>query len=480
MPVLDGWRALSLSRQFLIASSFAILLAMIVVSAWLSSRIESAVSQNSAVDAALYVEAVIGERIQGLADKPEFDPAVQRDLEQLVLKTPLGRRIVSFKVWIKGGRIIYASTPEHVGSTFPTTSNLREAWQGRVKFDMDALHEAENEVERGLNLPLLEIYVPVRRRYGGDVIAVLEFYEDATGLVADVNQAKLQSWLLLSIIGSAVVGALYGMARRASQTIDRQQAALNDRISDLSSLLAQNLSLRERVEAASRRAAVLNERYMRRIGSDLHDGPAQLISLALLRLDSLRVGNAAAPVPGRPPQDAEAEKTRIRQALESALKDIRVMSLGLSVPELDNFTLSQTIAESVRAHEHRTQSRVELVLERLPAQVADREAKIAIYRLVQEGLNNANKHAPGARVRVLAGSAADGRILVEITDDGPGFDVMAGGNGDRLGLIGMRERLETIGGSLAIISTPGHGTRLSARLPVGDEACISSGELHAQ
>lgn len=455
----DYWRSLGLSQQFLIASAAATIAAMSILGAWLSQRIEGAVSQYAALDAALYVEAVIGERIQGISDAVS-DPATQRQLEGLVLETPLGRRVVSFKVWGPGGRVLYASTPTHVGKTYPPTPHLLQAWGGKVVFQFDDLNDSEDELERSLKIPLLEIYVPVRKRFGGEIVTVVEFYEDATVLVADIQRAKRDAWLLLAALGSMVVAALYGMARSASRTIDRQNAALTDRISDLSRLLAENSELQQRIEAASRRAGALNERYLRRIGSDLHDGPAQLITLALFRLDAME------PVVGEQRlETAATDRANIRLALEQALKEIRQLSAGLSVPEVDNIDLAETITAAVRAYEHRTAARVHLDLAALPG-CGLREIKVALYRFVQEGLSNAWQHASGATVAVKAYCPSDGMLGVEIADDGPGFELGPTGSSDRLGIVGMRERIEGVGGVLEIASGPGKGTRLLARIPI--------------
>jgi signal transduction histidine kinase len=146
------------------------------------------------------------------------------------------------------------------------------------------------------------------------------------------------------------------------------------------------------------------------------------------------------------------------------LKEIRQISLGLSVPELDHATLAETIRETVRAHEGYAERRVRQSIAHLPARV-DPEIKLAAYRFLQEGLNNASRHASGAAVEVRAGTAPDGSISLEIADEGPGFDITDMQRSDRLGLLGMRERLEALGGSLEIVSAKGKGTRLAARLP---------------
>ena len=85
------------------------------------------------------------------------------------------------------------------------------------------------------------------------------------------------------------MGALFSIVRDGSKTIDQQRVFLTERVAQLSDLLQQNEVLRQRVERAARSATEGTERLMRQVGSDLHDGPAQLIALALLRLDSLKL-----------------------------------------------------------------------------------------------------------------------------------------------------------------------------------------------
>jgi signal transduction histidine kinase len=97
------------------------------------------------------------------------------------------------------------------------------------------------------------------------------------------------------------------------------------------------------------------------------------------------------------------------------------------------------------------------------------EMRISLYRFVQEALTNVAKHANARRVRVSA-DGEPGEVRISVTDDGQGFDVpsrlMAVGDSPGIGLLDMRERLELLGGELEIISQPGQGTRLVARVPI--------------
>ena len=115
------------------------------------------------------------------------------------------------------------------------------------------------------------------------------------------------------------------------------------------------------------------------------------------------------------------------------------------------------------------------------------EVETALYRVAQEALTNAKKHARAKKACVVLarrGGSPGGRVRLEVKDWGRGFDVRAanGGNGpgERVGLSGMRERVALLGGELEIASRPGGGTRISAEVPLSgahrSEPPIASGE----
>jgi signal transduction histidine kinase len=142
---------------------------------------------------------------------------------------------------------------------------------------------------------------------------------------------------------------------------------------------------------------------------------------------------------------------------------MRAISTGLGLPQLANLSLHETVIRAVRAHERRTGSQVELELTAGPEQAA-LPVKITIYRVIQEALNNAYRHAEGANQQVKM--FLDGDLLaVEVSDQGPGFVVQPSAALDgHLGLAGMRERVESLGGYFSVKSEIGKGTRVMARL----------------
>jgi signal transduction histidine kinase len=155
----------------------------------------------------------------------------------------------------------------------------------------------------------------------------------------------------------------------------------------------------------------------------------------------------------------------VQTSLRHALQEIRAISAGLGVPAFDSLDLADVVARAVRAHERRTGTQVAVSTGHLPAP-APLPVAITVYRLLQEALTNAYRHARGQGQQVRV-TCADGQLTLEVADTGPGFDpAQAAANDEHLGLMGMRERVESLGGTFRVDSQPGHGTRVVARLPI--------------
>jgi signal transduction histidine kinase len=422
---------------------------MLVIGLWVTRQIEDGVTRNTAAATALYIDSVIAPLLQNVTD---LSPGARRALDETLSQGALGSRLVSFKIWLEGGLIAYSSEPSLIGKRFSPSRNLREAWSGHVSAEFNDLDKEESELERAKGVPLLEVYSPIREPWSGKVVAVIEFYEIAHDLEDTLQQVRLRSWFVVAAVTLCMIGLLCGIVFRGSRLIRDQRRALEERVADLSRLLGQNEDLRRRVQGASGRAAALNERYLKRVSADLHDGPAQLLALASLRLDSAPVASAGTA------QTNELEA--IRAFLDEAMREIRNICRGLTLPQLEVLKLPELLKSVVVAHEQRTGTNVALSVPHEAPPLTQSE-KICIYRFVQEALANAFRHAGGVGQAVVA-DVANGLISLSVSDQGPGFDVGRGA-GEGLGIAGLRERVESLGGEFAIESSPS-GTRLTMRL----------------
>jgi len=447
------WNRLTLARQFIFAGSAVLIVGMGVLGIWVSGQIEAGVIRNSAAATALYVDSVIAPLLPNFHGSNVLSEGAQRALDETLSQGALGRQLASFKIWLPGGLVAYSSESALSGRRFQVTRILQEAWNGHVSAEFNDLSEEENETERAFGVPLLEVYSPIREPWSGKVVAVAEFYEIATELQTSLVDARIKSWLVVAGVTLCMMGLLSGIVLRGSRVIAEQRRSLEERVRELSQLLAQNVELRRRVQAASGRSTALNERYLRRIGAELHDGPAQLLALA-----SLRLGSATLTAGSR--EGTRREVGAVRSILDDAMREIRDISRGLTLPQIEGMTLSELITAAVAAHERRRGTPVP-VSGRAPDRPLGQSEKICVYRFLQEGLNNASRHAPGAPQRIEVVSS-DGELSVAVIDAGPGFN-QERKSATGLGLAGLRERVDSLGGDFAVETSAG-GTRLSMKL----------------
>lgn len=454
---------LGLLQRFALVGSVVSLIGMLVIGGLVSRSIETGVVRNSAISSAVYMESFIAPLSQPLAEARQLSPEAITHMRDLLERAPLSERVWSVKIWRADGFVAFSSDPGLIGQTFTPSTELEAALKGQLSASFDQLEDAESANERRSGVPLLEVYNPIHSILTGEVIAVAEFYLVATELEADIWAARAKAWAMVAAVTGVTFAALFGIVQAGSRTIATQTSALASRLAELAQISAQNEALRARVQEAAMRVSETTERQMRRISAELHDGPAQALALASLRLDALmrRAGLSA--------EDAEAQA--LREALDEALADVRDLCRGLTLPDLRGSTVAQVLDRAIGAQERRTGMAVirDTAQGNWPDVPASHPILICLYRFVQEGLMNSFRHARGTEVRV--GCTLDGgRLTVMVSDAGPGFDpagqVEPNSAGTGLGLSGLRERVESIGGSFSMATAPGQGVRLLLELPV--------------
>lgn len=440
----------NLVRSFLIASVVVLGLGMGTIGLWVSERIKETASENAAAVAALYVDGVIAPLAQSLRNGAALDEGTRKLLDERLSRGLMNRELHAFKVWLPNGTVAYASNHDLIGQTFELNAGLAAAAAGKVHTEFDQLADVENAAERSDKIPLLEIYSPIRDAETGDVIAIVEFYDAAAELKEELKQARLESWLVVGLTTAAMLVLLSGVIFRGGRLIDQQRGRLRDQIGSLSALLDQNEGLRQRVDQANRQTATLNERHLRRISADIHDGPVQHLAFASLRLKPA-TKRLSAP-----------DRVSIGRAVDDAIRELRLISRGLTLPELQGLSVVEIVRHAVKAYQSRSGHEVTL---EYPAAIADlaQAEKICLYRFIQEALNNADQHAGGVGLHVGL-EAQDDSMIARVQDTGAGFDPARYSEG--LGLSGLRERLVGLGGTLHVESAPGRGTILTATLPV--------------
>jgi len=200
-----------------------------------------------------------------------------------------------------------------------------------------------------------------------------------------------------------------------------------------------------------------------RIARELHDGISQQLAVVALELDALQSR--------LPDSDRQhrAEVAVLAQGVRTIAADLHQVTRGLHPARLEHLGL----VPAVRALAHDMEQhklRIDVIESDWPGSLPSVVA-LSLYRVAQEALHNAAKYSRADTVSVVF-RGEEGALTLTIADPGVGFDLHGAGSPAGLGIVSMRQRLRTIGGSLTITSAPGQGTRVQARLPRRAERTI--------
>ncbi|KUL92765.1 hypothetical protein DK26_27590 [Bosea sp. WAO] len=239
-----------------------------------------------------------------------------------------------------------------------------------------------------------------------------------------------------------------------------QQDLLETNLARAAALAKRNNALRRAADRARLNASALNETYLASIGADIHDGPIQILSLMMLKLPR------ATDQDGHSGELARTIRQNLEPLIQKTLAELRNLSAGLVLPELEHLSPAETIDLAVTRHEEHTGTRVARDLVNLPKHTP-RAIRVCAYRVIQEALNNSYKHAGGRGQRVTA--RLEGKMLeIAVADSGLASSSQLhrpAGSG-KLGLRGMESRIKALRGSLAIVRLQNGGTEIRASLPL--------------
>ncbi|REF00436.1 sensor histidine kinase [Thermomonospora umbrina] len=248
------------------------------------------------------------------------------------------------------------------------------------------------------------------------------------------------------------IGRLTLVPRAGSRLSDADQRLLADVVRQAAAA-ARATEATEELQRARERLVTGIEEERRRLRRDLHDGLGPALAAAALKIETAR--NLAV----RDPEAADGTLVDVRGDLRTVLGDVRRLVHDLRPPALDQFGLEGAVrrqAEQFTGGGLRVSVEVRGELAELPA-----APEVAAYRIVAEALSNTARHAGARRCEVRLAAAADG-LEVEVVDDGAG---VAAGAGMGVGLVGMRERAEELGGRCTVSARNGGGTRVHAVIP---------------
>ncbi len=223
-------------------------------------------------------------------------------------------------------------------------------------------------------------------------------------------------------------------------------------------LLRKSLAMQAEVRRMARRIILAQEEERKRISRELHDVIGPTLTGINLRLAALKLQSTD-------PEKLEKHITDAQKLVTESLETVNRFARDLRPALLDDLGLVPALHAFLKGFMRETGIRSQLVAPRSIERVGS-HFKTALYRVVLEALANVDRHANASQVRVDLQNS-EGGLVLEVVDDGEGFHPKkpAADNRKRLGLVGMRERVEMLGGAWSLTSRPGQGTTIRVTFP---------------
>jgi signal transduction histidine kinase len=426
---------------------FPVALAALVV-AVIVAVAGSVVSQRIAGSEAVHDVAVLTD---DLADSvvtpaltnamPQDSAAARRVLDPLVRHWLQNGSMVRVKVWTPAGMVLYSDEPKLIGETFALEPGARAALLSpRTDADISDLRLPENRFERG-DGKLLEVYRPVWTPDGQPLLFETYFKYNV------VSQRSHQLWRAFGgVMLSSLLALIILLSGVGWLSLVRSRRARAER------------------EQLMERALAASEEERRRIAATLHDGVVQ----QLVAASFLAAGQAQ-----RAAADGDESQAGSLQSVAATVRDsvagLRSLLVDIYPPSLRSAGLASALhdlASGASGHGAAVTADVDAGV----AEAAPEKQQEVMFRIAQEALRNALRHAGAGHITLRLTAGQDGAAMLEIADDGRGFGARgsgargSGGQGaageGHFGLRLMTDAAIHGGGELALLSSPGAGTRI--------------------
>jgi len=266
-----------------------------------------------------------------------------------------------------------------------------------------------------------------------------------------VVQAGFGAMVCVPLMARGQVVGVLSLAFRGDRSLSARELGLLEAVGAGVGIAVENARLNQQ----ARRVAVLEERE--RIGMDLHDGIIQSIYAVGLTLDSTRVLIPSAP------QEAGDRMRQSIEGLNKIIRDIRSYILDLKPTRIRSADLAENLHRLTREFKANSLVEVELQAEEEALALIQTVQATALFHIAQEALANVLKHAQATRVWVSVRRSED-QVLMQVIDNGHGFDLAETPEMLAHGLTNMAERARLVGGEWDVVSGPGQGTTITVRL----------------
>jgi signal transduction histidine kinase len=416
-------------RRILIQLAVAAVAVLAVVGI-AGSIVSRRTAENQAVhDAAVMADLVADSVVQpAITEAMATDPAAARaGLDELVRTRVLSHSLVRVKLWTPAGRIVYSDEPRLIGVSFALDDGARQVFsEPQTRAEISDLSRPENEFEKGYG-KLLEVYRPVWTPSGKPLLFETYYRYDTVSeragqLWRGFSGIMVSSLIAIFVLLVPLVWTLLARTRRAQ----RQQAD------------------------TMRRAVDASQDERRRIAATLHDGLVQELAAA-----SFVVAGSAEAAAARGDTELADTLRAAAGSVRSGLSGARSLLVDIYPPSLSSAGLAAALRDLALPAGGRTAVVVDI--DDVAADGLSDESQQAVFRVAQEALRNAIRHAAAAHVRMTV-QAVDDELVLTIADDGIGFDPHAARLEDHFGLRLMTDAARSVDATLSVATEPGAGT----------------------
>ncbi|WP_240532601.1 sensor histidine kinase [Agrobacterium albertimagni] len=451
-------KSLSLSAQFLIAASLIVFGLMTGVSLFVAAQVEKAARDAAGSAGAVRLQTLVAPLIERSEDGGfRFDDVFQTRITNLIGTGPPGQRVINIKIWSADGRQVYPPDTTEEPVLF---DELVQALAGKtiVSRTTVAKHAYTDEEE---SLSLLEVYSPLIRSPEGEVLLAGEIYEESEVLERQIAETRQRSMIGVFLLSVPMLSLLYLVVRRGARLIEQQRRTLKESLRNAIELSVENNRLRLLADNARTEAGKLNERILDQIGADLHDGSVQILTLVKLRLSDLVTPRADVSPAMRD------SLTKILDLVGNVLDEVRNLSAGLVLPELEHATIDESLQLATKRFLEIT-GRDTVLTGSTGTELRIPDLSICLYRFVLEGLMNSYRHAHG-NAHFVRCSFKRGRLFVAVVDIGqrPVLSSKREVQRARLGKVSQKRRVRTFGGRVRYFPRR-NGSFAIASLPIGN------------
>ncbi|WP_332700824.1 sensor histidine kinase [Devosia sp.] len=437
------WERLALSQKFVVAGAAFTVAAMLLSGLITTTVMADNIVQRRGEAIAIGTSHIIAPAVPDLA-RGSLGAEARERLDVLMADDVFTAQFPYLDLWLPDGTIVYSNSPGVTGRQLALPPPVAQALAGGVVVEFSDI-DAPDPLQRGFADDFVEVYFPLLDKETGKVVAIAELREITRPLDDALWSLTIASWTTVAVVSIVVMLGLFGIVAEGSRTIERQQRTLSKRLKLTHARAAHLRQLKEDAVRASRSVTELTDLHLRTVGTDLHDGPAQSISFAMLKLEQIRHAPKSV--------DRSAVVAEVEDALSGALGEIRAIAVDFVLPDIAHLNLRQVIDHAVSQHTRRTGITVSVDTRVEPVHV-EPEVAICVFRFIQEGLNNAFHHGlPEGQAAVA--SLQGGVLKLSISNNYIVGEHSKHSDHPGLGLYGLRARVQSVGGNFTFVQENG-------------------------